>query len=120
VHHRVRASGLGLTVTPTARLAGGTAEENARAIEGVLRGEPGTRRDVVLLNAAAGLLVADLVEDMEGGVERAALTIDAGLAADLLARLRSERRDAERQAAVGSDTSTPEPGAPITGAGRPA
>jgi anthranilate phosphoribosyltransferase len=120
VQHRVPASALGLTVTPTARLAGGTAQENARAIEGVLRGEPGTRRDVVLLNAAAGLLVADLVEDMEGGVERAALTIDAGLAVDLLARLRSERRDAERQGAAGADTTTREAGPSIAGAGTPA
>jgi hypothetical protein len=33
-----------------------------------------------------------LVDDLEGGIERAALTIDAGLAVDLLERLRAERR----------------------------
>lgn len=87
----VSASALGLTVAPTSRLGGGSAEENARAIEGVLRGEPGTRRDVVLLNAAAGLLVAGVVDDLEGGIDRAALTIDAGLATDLLRALRAER-----------------------------
>jgi anthranilate phosphoribosyltransferase len=110
VQHAVAASALGLTVTPTVRLAGGTAAENARFIESVLRGEPGTRRDVVLLNAAAGLLVAGVVDDMEGGIERATLTIDAGLATDLLARLRAERKAAD---AAG-------PAASRSGAGSPA
>jgi len=93
--HEIAASKLGLTVAPTARLAGGTADENAAIIESVLRGEPGARRDVVLLNAGAALLVSGLVEDLERGIERAALTIDAGLATETLARLREERRAAE-------------------------
>lgn len=99
VQHAVAASALGLTVAATGRLGGGSAEDNARAIEGVLRGEPGTRRDVVLLNAAAGLLVAGVVDDLAGGIDRAALTIDAGLGSDLLARLRAERVAAEPSAA---------------------
>ena len=48
-------------------------------IEAVLRGEPGIRRDVVLLNAGAALLVAGVVGQMEEGIDAAALTIDAGL-----------------------------------------
>ena len=67
--------------------------------EAVLHGEPGTRRDVVLLNAAAALLVAGVVGQMEEGIERAALTIDAGLGVELLATLRAERRAAEAAAA---------------------
>ncbi len=66
--------------------------------EAVLRGEPGIRRDVVLLNAAAALLVAGTVETMEEGIERAALTIDAGLGTELLEALRAERRAADAQA----------------------
>jgi anthranilate phosphoribosyltransferase len=89
--HEIPASKLGLQVTPTARLAGGTPDENAATIEAILRGEPGAKRDVVLLNAGAALLVAGAVEQLEVGIERAALTIDAGLATDLLARLRAER-----------------------------
>ena len=73
--------------------------ENARLTEAVLRGEPGSRRDVVLLNAGAALLVAGVVGQMEEGIERAALTIDAGLAAELLEGLRAERRTAEAAAA---------------------
>ena len=91
VRHEIRASDLGLTVTQTSRLAGGTAEENARTIEALLRGEPGAKRDVVLLNAGAALLVAGEVAQLEAGIDKAALTIDAGLATELLGRLRAER-----------------------------
>jgi anthranilate phosphoribosyltransferase len=91
VRHEIRASQLGLPVTPTARLAGGTPDQNAATIEAIFRGEPGAKRDVVLLNAGAALLVAGAVEQLEAGIERAALTIDAGLATELLGRLRAER-----------------------------
>jgi anthranilate phosphoribosyltransferase len=94
IEHAIRASALGLTVVPTERLAGGPPDVNARLIEAVLRGEPGSRRDVVLLNAGAALLVGGLVESLEDGIERAALTIDAGLGAERLEALRAERRAA--------------------------
>jgi anthranilate phosphoribosyltransferase len=101
--HVIDAAALGFKRAATARLAGGTADENARLSEAVLRGEPGARRDVVLLNAAAALLVAGVVGQMEEGIERAALTIDAGEAAALLDRLRDERRAADAaKAAAGS------------------
>jgi anthranilate phosphoribosyltransferase len=93
--HPVDASGLGLVKAATAKLAGGTPEENARIAEAILHGEPGARRDVVLLNAGAALVVAGVVEDLADGVERAGLTIDAGLGTELLERLRTERRAAE-------------------------
>jgi anthranilate phosphoribosyltransferase len=100
--HVVPASKLGLRVTPTARLHGGTPGENARTIESIFRGEPGVKRDVVLLNAGAALLVGEAVETMEAGIERAALTIDAGLATELLGRLRDERRVAQAAAQAGA------------------
>jgi anthranilate phosphoribosyltransferase len=87
----VDAVALGLRATATSKLAGGDAADNARAVEAVLRGEPGARRDVVVLNAAAAFVAAGVVDDLETGIERAALTIDAGLTAELLERLRAER-----------------------------
>ena len=96
----VDAVALGLRATATSRLAGGDAETNARYVEAVLRGEPGSRRDVVVLNAGAAFLAAGVVDTLEAGLERAALTIDAGLSAELLANLRAERRAAEATAAV--------------------
>jgi len=92
VRHEIRASQLGFKVTPTKRLAGGTPAENAKIVEDVLRGEPGARRDVVLLNAGAALLVAGAVGQLEEGIDKAAFAIDAGLAEELLGKLRAERR----------------------------
>jgi anthranilate phosphoribosyltransferase len=89
--HDIPASELGLQVTATGRLAGGTPEENARTIESVFNGESGAKRDVILLNAGAAFLVAGDVDQLEAGIEKAALTIDSGLATDLLGRLRAER-----------------------------
>jgi anthranilate phosphoribosyltransferase len=95
---------LGLTRAGVAKLAGGSPADNATIVEAVLRGEPGARRDVVLLNAAAGLVAAGRVADLAEGIDLAALTIDAGLATELLGRLRTERRTAEatRVAAEGA------------------
>ena len=86
---------LGLTKASAAKLAGGSPADNARIVESVLRGEPGARRDVVLLNAAAGLVAAGRVADLAEGIDLAALTIDAGLATELLEGLRAERRASE-------------------------
>jgi anthranilate phosphoribosyltransferase len=112
--HEVRATQLGFKRAPTTRLAGGDAAENAKLVEDVLRGEPGARRDVVLLNAAAALLVAGRVERLEEGIDRAALAIDAGVGEELLGRLREERRaadaaraQAEAEAAAGSQAGSP-------------
>jgi anthranilate phosphoribosyltransferase len=80
----------------TAALGGSDPATNAALVQGVLHGEPSVRRDVVLLNAGAALLAAGVVETMEEGVERAALTVDAGLAAALLAELRAERKAIDR------------------------
>jgi len=108
----VDAVALGLTKATTAKLAGGSAAANATITEAVFRGEPGARRDVVLLNAGAALLVADAVDSLESGIERAALTIDAGLATELLERLRAERREADTAAAAAASAATEGAGAP--------
>ncbi len=100
----VDAAALGLRPAATSKLSGGDAAENARFVEAVLRGEPGSRRDVVVLNAGAAFLAAGVVESIEEGLDRAALTIDAGLTTDLLGRLRAERRAAD-EAASATDAS---------------
>ncbi len=91
----IDARSLGLSRASTAALAGGDPAANARLIEAVLHGESGARRDVVVLNAAAALLAAGRTETLEAGIELAALTIDAGLASELLERLRAEKRRAD-------------------------
>ena len=68
-------------------VAGGTPEENAAAARAVLAGEPGPRRDLVLLNAGAAIYVGGGAESLDEGVEKAAAAIDSGAAAELLERL---------------------------------
>ncbi|HEY7590129.1 MAG TPA: anthranilate phosphoribosyltransferase [Candidatus Limnocylindrales bacterium] len=95
VRHEIDVRELGLPVAQTSRLAGGDPATNARLIEAVLGGERGPRRDVVLLNAAAALLAAGRVEQMESGLELARSTIEDGRARDLLERLRGEKLAAD-------------------------
>ncbi len=82
---------LGLESVATSALAGGTPEENAGLVEGVLAGVAGPRRDVVLLNAGAAFMAAGRVADLADGVRLAAATLDAGTPRDLLGRLRAAR-----------------------------
>ncbi|HWQ85492.1 anthranilate phosphoribosyltransferase [Brevundimonas sp.] len=68
-------------------LRGGDAEENALALHKLLAGEAGAYRDIVLLNAAAALVVADRAADLAEGAAIAARVIDEGRAAQALTDL---------------------------------
>ena len=68
-------------------LRGGDARDNAAALRALLRGEAGPYRDIVVLNAAAALVVADRVEGLARGAELARQSIDSGAAASRLAAL---------------------------------
>ncbi len=68
-------------------LRGGDAEENALALRALLDGAKGAYRDIVLLNAAAALVVADRAADLAEGAVMAAAVIDDGRAAKALADL---------------------------------
>ena len=68
-------------------VAGGTPDENAAATRAVLEGEKGPRRDLVVLNAAAAILVGGKAGDFAAGVVAAQEAIDSGAAAAVLARL---------------------------------
>jgi len=78
----------GLPQAPLHTLEGCDAAGNASLIEKILHGEPGPRRDVVLLNAAAALVIAGRAVDFAGGVRVAADAIDSGAGLELLAQLR--------------------------------
>ena len=80
-------SALGLARCDRGSLHGGDAADNAAAVRRVLDGEKGPHRDITVLNAAAGLVVAGLADDLEIGVDRAAAVIDDGRAAAVLSRL---------------------------------
>ncbi len=67
-------------------LKGGSAEESAEIARRILDGEPGPKRDVVLLNAGAALEVAGFAASLQEGMATAARTIDEGEARTTLAR----------------------------------
>ncbi len=83
----VEASQFGLAPAKLEDVAGGAPAENAAAVRAVLAGDPGPRRDLVLLNAAAAIYVGGLAADLSEGVARAAEAIDSGAAANVLERL---------------------------------
>jgi anthranilate phosphoribosyltransferase len=95
------------TVDPTAwgiapasvdDLRGGAPEENALVVRRVLAGESGPHRDIVVFNAAAGLVVAGLADDLGAAIELAAAAIDDGRAqACLDALIRVSQAQAGRE-----------------------
>ena len=70
----------GLRRCALADLQGGDATENAAIVRSVLSGNPGPKRDVVLLNSAYALVAAGVVKDVDAGLEKTCAVIDDGLA----------------------------------------
>jgi anthranilate phosphoribosyltransferase len=77
----------GLPRWPLSAVKGGEAKENAAALARLLDGEHGAYRDIVLLNTAAALIVADKAKDLRAGADMAAKAIDSGAAKRVLENL---------------------------------
>jgi anthranilate phosphoribosyltransferase len=77
---------VGLALSDAASVAGGTPEENAAALREVLAGRPGPQRDIVVLNAAAGLVALERAAALAEGVALAADAVDSGAARERLER----------------------------------
>ena len=78
---------VGLTRARPEDLRGGDAQANAEALAAVLKGEKGPYRDVAMINAAAGLIVANKAADFREGLALAKRSIDSGEAEGALQRL---------------------------------
>jgi anthranilate phosphoribosyltransferase len=83
----VRPEDFGLPRASLRDLRGGDREENAEIVRRVLAAEAGPRRDIVLMNAAAAIVVGGKAHDFKEGVALAAQSIDSGAAAAKLANL---------------------------------
>jgi anthranilate phosphoribosyltransferase len=68
-------------------IIGGDAKENAKILNGILKGEKGTKRDMVLMNSSAALVAAGKAGDFAEGIRVAADSIDSGKAYKKLERL---------------------------------
>ena len=80
---------LNLKKAPLDTLAGGDAQTNAAILRAIFTGERSPRRDIVLLNAAAVLVVAGKANNLPNGIALAAETIDSGAVTRLIERLQS-------------------------------
>ncbi len=83
----VRPEDFGMPRASIGDLLGGDREQNAQIIRAILRGEPGPRRDIVLMNAAAALVAGLRAHDLKDGVTLAAQSVDSGQALSKLERL---------------------------------
>lgn len=80
LRYELQPEDLGLRRAPLAAVQGGDVATNVAITRSVLEGEQGPRRDVVLLNAAAALLAADMAGDLREGLSLARTSIDTGQA----------------------------------------
>ncbi len=94
----VHPADFGLPKAQPRDLAGGDAAENAGLAREVLGGAPGPRREIVLLNAGAALLLANRVPSLRDGIARAGAALDDGSAARVLDRLCAVSQGAEAPA----------------------
>jgi anthranilate phosphoribosyltransferase len=83
----VHPTDFGLPKASPAQLRGGDASANAEIARAILAGEKGAPRDIVLLNAAASLLIAEQAPTIVEGVRQSAHALDSGRAAGVLATL---------------------------------
>ena len=81
------ATDLGISQVTLFDLQGGKPEENAEIIEAIIKGETGPKRDIVLLNAAAGIVVGGKGQTLEEGLKLASESVDSGAALHVLNQL---------------------------------
>jgi anthranilate phosphoribosyltransferase len=79
---------LGIPLAGLDAIAGGGPDENAKILLGILAGERGPKRDIVLLNAAPPLVACGRAKDFAGGLALAAQAIDSGAAMEKLDQLK--------------------------------
>ncbi|MFP4191290.1 MAG: anthranilate phosphoribosyltransferase [Candidatus Hydrogenedentota bacterium] len=85
--YEIDPAGLGLPHASREAIAGGDAEASATILRGVLEGKPGPYRDVVVLNAAAGILAGQAGGEWREAVQAAQKSIDSGAALEKLEQL---------------------------------
>ncbi len=88
-HYTIKPEDVGLTRANLNTVLGGNPKENAHIITQILMGElQGPKHDIVIFNAAAGLLVANKVPDLKSGIEMAKQAILTKKTANLLIKLK--------------------------------
>jgi len=86
--HIIKPEALGIKRARKEDLKGGEVGFNAKIALEILKGEKGPRRDVVLLNAGAGICIAGASESLRDGIKKAEESIDSGVALGKLEKLK--------------------------------
>jgi anthranilate phosphoribosyltransferase len=86
----IRPNDVGISEGKVEDLKGGEAKENAGIIEGILKAEiKDAKRDIVVINTAANLLVGGKAQSLKEGVELASHLLDSGKAYGALENIRN-------------------------------
>ena len=85
----IDASQYGLEAASKEEMEGGDARHNAEIAQSIFAGQKGAYRDLIILNAAVRLWLAERAPDIAAGLDLARETIDSGAAAEKLAALRA-------------------------------
>ncbi len=85
---QINPSDFGFKIADFESLKGGDAKTNAKIVTDILNGkDKSPRRDIVVLNAAAAIIVANLVDDFDSAIKTAKKAIDDGKASQCLEQL---------------------------------
>jgi len=87
--YHIRPDDFGLPVSHPNEIKGGDVKENVEIVYSVLKGGKGAKRNVVLLNASAALVVAEKASDFKEGIRLAEDSIDSGKALEKLELLKN-------------------------------
>ncbi len=91
--YRIDPADYGIPYADFADLKGGDAAENAKITRDIFDGKKGAKRDIVVLNAAAGLYIGGRTKSIAEGVKLAEETIDSGAAKAKLDELIAKTRE---------------------------
>lgn len=92
--HCFQPEDFGFQVAERQDLLGGSAQENGLIISAIFAGEKGPRREMVVMNTAAALLVGGRVDSLKQGVALAEDILDSGKAAELIDQLKRDKEEA--------------------------
>lgn len=89
IDYYVEPADFGFPIATLNDIKGGTPQDNADILNDILLGKEGHKRNIVLMNAAAALLAADVVDNLSNGIIRAAQSVDSGAALQKLNELKN-------------------------------
>jgi anthranilate phosphoribosyltransferase len=95
-NYKISPEDFGYPVATVDEIAGTTPYENARALVKIMKGEHSSGRDIVAMNTAAALYVADRAESLDEGCRIAEEAIDSGSSLETLKKLVKMYGDPEK------------------------